>query len=226
MKTIKNRIFVIIPAFLITLFTFTQSKAQEDFYVISVQDKIYLNQSLLKTKDKINSKTTLKFGSHEDKAIIISPTQGKFVLTASKLQENRKGELVAPAELVMVSAVDYYFDGTRAGTEMTIDDYSAALHDNPVDSDLITVYFIGKEPNFVFPVPANLLSKDATFYLISAKHKINIPIPIKDGKLVFSKQMLDEKGKSIDVLKTKEQFEFVYNRSNPHVIGRVIFELF
>lgn len=227
MKAFKIKNLVLIVLFLIVATASHQSNAQENYYVISVQEKIFINQKPLKAKDKISAKAMIKFSSHDAKAIIFSPAEGKFVLNATKLEENRKGELIAPIEEVITPMTEYYYTGTRAGDEMTAEDFGTSIHDNPVDSDLITVYFIGQEPNFAFPVPANLLRKDAQFYLKSPKHTISVPI--KNGKLIFSKQMLDDKGKSIDVLKTKDQFEFIYNRTAPpaqNVIGKVVFELF
>lgn len=221
----KKSIFITL--FLITILASYQTNAQQNYHVISVQEKIFINQKLLKAKDNIGSKTLLKFSNHEAKAIVFTPTEGKFVLTASKIEENKKGELIAPIEEVLIPITEYYFGGTRATVEITAEDFGSSIHDDPANSDLITVYFIGKEPNFVFPVPANLLNRNATFYLKSPKHTINVPI--KDGKLVFSKQMVDATGKSVEVLKLKEQFEFIYNRSTPpapHTIGKIVFELF
>lgn len=199
----------------------------QTYYVISVQKDILVGGNLLKAKDKISADAVLKFGSQDASAVIFTPTEGKFTLSGHNIQENSKGELIAKLADVRMHAIDFYFLNTRASGEVTAEDFGESLYDNPVDSEVITVYFIDKEPTFALPVPQNLLRKDAYFYL---KGQTNtILVPINDGKLIFKQTMQDNANKNVDVMNAKELFDFFYHTSNPsvdHPVGKIQFAIF
>jgi hypothetical protein len=199
----------------------------QTYYVISVQKDIFVGGNLLKAKDKISADAVLKFGSNGASAVIFTPSDGKFILSAHNVEENSKGELVAKLSDVRMHPMDFYFLNTRASGEITAEDFGESLYDNPAESEVITVYFVDKEPTFALPIPQNLLRKDAYFYL---KGQTNtILLPINDGKLIFKQTMQDTASKNVDLMNTKQLFDFFYHTNNPsvdHPIGQVKFAVF
>jgi hypothetical protein len=221
------KIFVFLSLFL-SIFSFRQSE-EENYYIVYIQEDIYLNQKRLQVKDSIPADASLRFSSSTAKAIVFSPDKGKFILTANSVKPNAQGKYIAKIKDVLIATLDYFSSGTRAGAIAYVNtaDFATSLLDNPLEDDQITIYFIPQKPNSILPVPANLMSEDAYFYLKNATYIIPIPIN-KENKLVFSKRMIDDKNQTVNILKLKN-LEFIYARASPasqYLIGKVKFESF
>jgi hypothetical protein len=220
----KNAFFLILFAF-ISMFC-EYAHAQKTYYVVSIHEEIFINNKPLKAKSKIPAGAVLKFSSAAARAVVISPTEGKFIISANKLIENKKGEFISPLANVIVPAIDYYFADTRAESAgMSAEDFGASLYDNPAESEVITIYFIEQNAIFSLPVPSNLLRREAHFFLKNKTHTIDIPV--KAGKLIFNRNMQDTNGKNINLIQLKQAFDFVYNNLNTkYTVGKVQFEIF
>ncbi len=221
-----KKIFFLILFIYLSVF-YGNTYAQKMYYVVSVQEEIFIDNKPVKAKSKIPFNANLKFSSVTARAVVVSPTEGKLIISANKLVENKKGELTSPLANVLVPVTDYYFAETR-GTEsgsVNVEDFGTSLYDNPADSEVITVFFIEKHVMFSLPVPSNLLKKEAHFLLKNDNYIIRIPV--KDGKLMFNRNMIDANGKNINLIQLKQQFDFVYDNARAkYTIGKVQFEVF
>lgn len=229
----KRAISVICFIFLINFLSYAQKNDPKDvqsqiYFVISVgEEAIYYNGKAINAKDKIPAKAKLYFSSHTAKAVVYSEKEGKFILTIERT--NEKGEklgLMQPIENAIVPPMDFFFLTTRGDSEsVSLDDFASILQDNPVDSDLITIYFIDKKP-FIIPIPKVLTENDAFFALKNKTHFLKLPI--KDGKLKIELQLSADDGKMIDIQQSP-QLQLYYHAggsTTPYLLGRMKFENF
>jgi hypothetical protein len=216
--------------FLLLFVVFLLSKlyAQSQFYyVISIDEEpIYLNGKLIKAKDKIPAKAKLYFSSHEAKAVIYAPNEGKFIISAHRDRKGHQPSLMLHIEDAMMAPMDYFFHSTRGDAEkVNLEDLASVLQDNPTESDIITIYFIDNEP-FVVNVPKILLEKDAYFAM---QNKANLlRLPVENGKLYFKTLLEDAEGKMINI-QSIPQLDLYYHASSaahPYLLGRMKFEIF
>ena len=220
----KPIIGLILSLLLVNIACFAQ---KQTYFVVSVgEDAIYYNGTAIKAKDKIPSKAKLYFSSHTAKAVVYSPTEGKMILSIEKT--NEKGEklgLMQAIEDALVAPLNYYFMTTRGEDEVSMEDFASVLQDNPVESDIITVYFIDEKP-FVIPIPKVLAENEAYFAL---KNKTDfLKLPIRNGKLKFDLKLATEDGKMIDVQQAPQLQLYYYTSTNaaPYLLGRMRFEAF
>lgn len=213
---------------LLFLINFSNYAQSQFYFVISVgEDAIYYNGKAIKAKDKIPAKSKLYFSSHTARAVVYSDKEGKAILSIEKTDE--KGEklgLMQPIENALMPPMDYFFMTTRGESEkVSLDDFASIIQDNPVESDVITIYFIDKKP-FIIPIPKVLMENDAYFELKNKTHLFKLPI--KDGKLRFELQLPAEDGKVIDVQQAA-QLQLYYHAggtTSPYLLGRMRFETF
>ena len=222
MKRIVSSIF-----FLFLVYTFCQAQSQS-YFVISVgEEAIYYKGKAIQAKDKLPSNAMLYFSSHKAKAVVYSEKEGKMILSIEKT--NEKGEklgLMQSIDKTTIPPMDFYFMTTRGESDkVNLEDFASIIQDNPVESDLITIYFVDKKP-FIIPIPKVLTENNAYFALKNKNHVLKIPI--KDGRLRFELQLSDENGSMIDVQQAA-QLQLYYHAggsTNPYLLGRMKFEAF
>jgi hypothetical protein len=202
---------------------------KQDYFVISVgEDAIYYNGKAIKEKDKIPTNAKLYFSSHIARAIVYSPKDGKMILSIEKT--NEKGEklgLMQSIETTLTPPLEYYLKASTRGeeSEVSLEDFATILQDNPVESDLITVYFIDNKP-FVIPIPKVLTENDAYFALKNKTHFFKLPV--KEGRLRLDLKIPDGEGQIIDILQVTQLQFYYYTSPNatPYLLGKIKFEAF
>lgn len=198
-----------------------------NYYITSLEESepIYYNGKALKVKDIIPAKAMLTFSSQAAKAIVYSPKEGKLILSIQrhKAQEGNK-ELTFAIEEALVPPMEFYFQSTRGDNEnVNMEDFASILQDNPVESDIITVYFMSQEP-YIINIPKILLEKDAYFALVNKGHQLKLKM--NDGKLLFEPKIVDAKGQ-LQKVQSLPQLEFYYYTSaKSYLLGRMKFESF
>ncbi len=221
-----KRIFFLFLLFI--SFSVVEIYAQTPFYyVISVDEEpIFLDGKPIKPKDKISAKSKLYFSSHEAKAIIYAPNEGKYIISAHRDKRGNQPSLTLRVEESMMLPMDYYFHSSRGDAEkVNLDDLASVLQDNPVESDIITIYFINNEP-FVVNVPKILLEKGAYFALSNKANLLRLPV--ENGKLYFKTALEDAQGKAVNI-QSIPQLDLYYHASSsahPYLLGRMKFEIF
>ncbi|TAH22776.1 MAG: hypothetical protein EAZ08_00655 [Cytophagales bacterium] len=204
------------------------AQTSRSYGVISVDDAepVYYNGKALKVKDIIPAGAKLSFSSRAAKVVVYSPKEGKFILSIQKQHtSDREENLTTTVEQALVSPMDFYFQSTRGDAgSVNLEDFASVLQDNPAESDLITVYFMNKEP-FVVNVPKILLDKGAYFALSNKANQFKLEV--KDGKLIFEPNIKDEQGQLLAV-QTLPQLDFYYyvSGAKPYLLGRMKFESF
>ena len=109
---------------LLSIFVFgiVLSNAQ-NFYVVKVEGKVYKENTLLKTGDKMSENDVLRFSDQNDKLYILSPSSGYFLLTPSQQDKTQK-EWVVALKNALIPQNKYYKTATRgvANSNASFDD--------------------------------------------------------------------------------------------------------
>lgn len=99
------------------------SVAAENYYVVKVVGKIFMNNAELKTGDKLSDENIIKFTAAQDKIYLLSPSKGYFLLSPAEHEKNSKEWLVALKHAI-VPKNKYYNTANRgsSGNFSTFDD--------------------------------------------------------------------------------------------------------
>ncbi len=93
-------------------FAFCASVYAQNFYVIKVEGKAFLNDQELKTGDKLTSESTVTFSAPTDKIYLLSPNNGYFLLSPEKHHEGSSG-LLTSLKNAVIPQNKYYQTATR-----------------------------------------------------------------------------------------------------------------
>jgi hypothetical protein len=98
--------------FIVSLITFFARS--ENYYVINVSGKVYCNEKLLKTGDKLTGLSVVRFTSENDKVYVLSPDKGNFILMPPENKVKNPSEWVAALENAAIPQNKFYRTATRS----------------------------------------------------------------------------------------------------------------
>lgn len=140
---------------------------QAQYYVKIVKGTVYLNNKVLKEKDKVNAGAKLRFSTADAHLHVMAPGSGVFILGVKDRKKKSPGEFILAIKDAIMPPDEYYAAATRA-----YEPYQIGIFEDHLD---LKAFFRG--PLFFiapakFTVSAENFPLDSTHYFL-IRHQLS-----------------------------------------------------
>ena len=108
------------PVLMVVFLLLSISGIGQNYYVITVEGKVYRNELQIKTGDKLTPNDVIKFTAENDKVYILSPEKGNFVLVPPGKKQGGSPEWITALENAAIPQNKFYKTATRGSENNSI----------------------------------------------------------------------------------------------------------